>query len=140
MRFRRFALSLIVVHLLVLSSAFFAIPAVQAYTDVSVTAPDLGTDYVAASGLSNADPRILVAKIIRAAMGLLGIVAVVIVVIAGFDWMTAGGNDEKVGTAKKWLTTGIIGLIIILGAYSISNFVVKQLVNVTTAGDSSINP
>jgi len=39
--------------------------------------------------------------------------------------MTSGGNDEQVGKAKKILYTSIIGLIIILSAYSISNFVLK---------------
>ena len=65
-------------------------------------------------------------------MGLLGIVAVVIVLIGGFTWMTAGGNDEKVGEAKKWIFAGVIGLAIILSAYAIANFVIQNLVTATT--------
>jgi len=83
-------------------------------------------------GLSNTDVRITIARIIRVAMGLLGIVAVVIILIGGFTWMTAGGNDEKVGEAKKWIFAGIIGLAIILSAFAISTFVISSLITATT--------
>lgn len=81
-----------------------------------------------------------VANIIRVAMGLLGIVAVVIILIGGFTWMTAGGNDEKVGEAKKWIFSGVIGLAIILSAYAIASFVITNLVKVQNAGGGPINP
>lgn len=100
-------------------------------------APDLGIEYPAYSGLRNTDIRITVAKIIRAAMGLLGIVSIVIILIGGFKWMTAGGNEEQAGEAKKWIYSGVIGLAIILSAYAIANFVVNSLVNATTAGDAT---
>ncbi len=86
------------------------------------------------AGLGTKDLRITVAQIIRVAMGLLGIVAVVIVLIGGFTWMTAGGNEEKVAEAKKWIFAGIIGLAIILSAYAIANFVISKLVEATTSG------
>ena len=84
------------------------------------------------SGLGNSDIRITIARIIKVMMGLLGIIAVVIILIGGFTWMTAGGNEEKVGEAKKWIFAGIIGLAIILSAYAIATFVVSNLVNATT--------
>src|SRR3989344_2076303 len=93
---------------------------------------DLGIQYGAATGLGSTDVRTTVAKIIRVAMGLLGIVAVVIILIGGFTWMTAGGNEEKVGEAKKWIFAGIIGLAIILSAYAIASFVINQLVIATS--------
>ena len=85
-----------------------------------------------AIGLSSADVRVTVARIIRVAMSLLGIIAVVIILIGGFTWMTAGGNDEKVGEAKKWIFSGVIGLAIILSAYAIATFVINQLITATT--------
>ncbi len=85
------------------------------------------------AGLGTKDLRVTVAQIIRVAMGLLGIVAVVIILIGGFTWMTAGGNEEKVGEAKKWIFAGIIGLAIILSAYAIANFVITKLVDATTS-------
>ena len=103
----------------------------------TTAAPDLGIEYPAYSGLRNTDVRVTAAKIIRAAMGLLGIAAVVIILIGGFKWMTAGGNEEQGGEAKKWIYSGVIGLTIILSAYAIANFVVNSLVNATTAGDAT---
>ena len=90
---------------------------------------DLGIQYGSGTGLGTSDIRTVVAKIINVAMGLLGIVAVVIILIGGFTWMTAGGNEDKVGEAKKWIYSGIIGLAIILTSYAIARFVVSSLVS-----------
>ncbi len=103
----------------------------------TIGANDLGISYGQYTGLGSTDVRITIARIIRVAMGLLGIIAVVIVLIGGFTWMTAGGNEEKVGEAKKWIFAGIIGLAIILSAFAIATFVINNLVTATTAGDSS---
>lgn len=69
-----------------------------------------------------------IANIINVVLGFLGIVAVVIILIGGFIWMTAGGNEEKVGKAKKLLVAGIIGLAIILSAYVIARFVIDTYI------------
>lgn len=97
-----------------------------------VTPEALGLSYGAATGLGSTDVRTTIASIIRVAMGLLGIVAVVIILIGGFKWMTAGGNEEQVGEAKKWIFSGVIGLAIILSAYALASFVINQLVSATT--------
>lgn len=88
---------------------------------------DLGLDYAAQTGLSNQDIRITIANIIRIALGMLGLVAVVIVLWGGFMWMTAGGDENRVADAKKILINGFIGLVIILTSYAIVSFVVKNL-------------
>ncbi len=90
--------------------------------------PSVGTEL----GSSQQDLRITIARIIRTAMSLLGIVAVLIILYGGFIWMTAGGNDEGVSDAKKIITAGIIGLIIILTAYAIATFVINGLVTATS--------
>jgi hypothetical protein len=51
--------------------------------------------------------------------------------MGGFIWMTAGGNEEKVGKAKKMLVAGIIGLIIVVAAYAIARFAVGSIINAT---------
>jgi Type IV secretion system pilin len=93
---------------------------------------DLGLNYATAIGLGTQDVRTTVSNVIRAFMGLLGIVAVVIILLGGFKWMTAGGNEEKVSEAKKLIISGIIGLIIIMSAYAISQFVVNAIINGTS--------
>ncbi len=83
------------------------------------------------SGLGTKDIRDTIGSIINVFMGLLGTVAVVIILIGGFQWMTAGGNEEKVEKAKKMIGAGVIGLAVILAAYSITKFVIGSLVNAT---------
>ena len=83
-------------------------------------------------GLGDRDIRDTVASIINVALGLLGIIAVVIVIYAGFLWMTAGGSQDKIDDAKKWLSGGIIGMVIVLSAYAIASFIISSLMTATT--------
>ncbi|HOZ53200.1 MAG TPA: pilin [bacterium] len=81
--------------------------------------------------LGDRDPRTMVAQLINVVLTLLGIVAVVIVLLGGFKWMTAAGNEDKVSEAKKLLGAGVIGLVIILAAWGISRFILEQLMSAT---------
>lgn len=92
---------------------------------------DLGIEYGSLTGLGTRDLRETIAAIINVALSLLGIVAVVIVLIGGFTWMTAGGSEEKTGKAKQWIFGGTIGIAIILSAYAIARFVLRSLVEAT---------
>ena len=84
--------------------------------------------------LGSRDLRETVASIINVALSLLGTIAVVVVLIGGFFWMTAGGNDDQITKAKGWIFSGIIGLAIILSAFAISKFVLEKLVEATDLG------
>lgn len=84
-----------------------------------------------AIGLTTTDIRVTIANIIRIALGLLGTIALLIVLYAGFIWMTAGGEEEKVSRAKKMLTSAVIGLVIILTAFAIVSFVISRLLGAT---------
>lgn len=92
-------------------------------------------------GLPATDIRLVVANIIRIALGLLGIVALVLIIYAGYLWMTAGGNEDQIATAKKFLLNAVIGLAIILSAYAIVSFVISKLVGATTGegGEAGLN-
>lgn len=68
------------------------------------------------------DPRLTVVLIIRFLLNLIGIILVGLNVYAGYLWMTAGGNEEQITKAKGLLRNGVIGLIIVLSAYSITLF------------------
>ena len=72
-----------------------------------------------------------IADILNVLLGFLGIIAVVIILLGGFKWMTAGGEEEKVGEAKKLISAGIVGLIVILSAYAIARFVITNLTEAT---------
>jgi hypothetical protein len=80
-------------------------------------------------GLGSADLQETVIAIIQWILGLLGLVAVIMILIGGFKWMTAGGNEEKIESAKKLLTSAIIGLVIVLLAWAIVIFALGVLQN-----------
>lgn len=84
-------------------------------------------------GLASTDIRTTIARIVRQVMAFLGIITVLLMLYAGFLWMTAGGNDEQIGTAKKIMVAAVIGLAIILSAYGLANFVIQKLVVATAA-------
>ncbi len=78
-------------------------------------------------GLASTDIRVIIAQIIRVALSFLGIIFLVIVLYAGFQWMISGGNEQKIASAKGLLINGVIGLAIILSAYGITLFVMRML-------------
>ena len=94
----------------------------------------LGLSYAEGTGLTNQDIRFTIARIINISLSLLGIIVVVIIIYAGFEWMTAGGSEDKVSSAKQRIAYAVIGLAIILSAYAITNFVVKNLSQATGSG------
>jgi len=65
-------------------------------------------------------------------MGMAGILAVVIIMWAGFLWMTARGNAEQVTRAKDYMSGAIIGLVLALGSYTILSIVNPELVELKT--------
>lgn len=124
MNLRKYFLSTLLSLALVIGLGF-------AGTALGIDKDPLGLSYAEGSGLTNQDIRITVARIINISLSLLGVIVVVIIVYAGFEWMTAGGSEDKVADAKKRITYAIIGLAIILSAYAITNFVVKNLYQAT---------
>ncbi len=69
----------------------------------------------------------LIGKVIQALLGVVGVIFLVLTVYAGIMYMTAGGDPGKVEKAKKIIINSLIGLIIVIGAYAFTSFVVTQL-------------
>lgn len=90
-----------------------------------------GVECGQSSGLSDRDPRLIAGYIINVALSLLGIIFVALIVYAGFRWMTSAGNQDSIDTARKILFGAVIGLIVILVAYALSNFILEQLADAT---------
>lgn len=66
-----------------------------------------------------------ISSIINIVLSFLGIVFVALLILGGFNWMTAGGQENRVQEAKQTIKQAIIGLIIVLGSYVISYFIIK---------------
>ena len=71
------------------------------------------------------DVRYFMSNIIKAFLGLLGIIFLVLLVIAGYKYMMAQGNEDQVTEAKKQITQAIIGLVIVMSAYAITVFIIE---------------
>jgi hypothetical protein len=69
----------------------------------------------------------MIGRIIGVILGILGIILVFYIIQAGIMFMTAAGDATKVDKAKKIITQAVIGMVIIVMAYTISNFVIGQL-------------
>lgn len=104
---------------------------VSAVAECGVDDP-LGLDCAASTGLTNQDPRLVVGRIINVSLTLLGTIAVALIVYAGFLWMTAAGNDDQITKARGIIYAAVIGLVIILSAYAITNFIIGNIYKATT--------
>lgn len=77
---------------------------------------------------ANTPPRlscafIVIQNIINAALVLSAVVAVFLITYAAFQYVTSGGDKEKVDSARKRITFAIIGLVIIFMAFTAINFI-----------------
>lgn len=76
-------------------------------------------------------------KIINVVLGVLGVVAVAVVIYGGFLFLTAQGDPGKIKKGKDSITWGIIGLIIALLSWSIINFVLSSTMGAPAAQNST---
>jgi len=123
---RKLILILILSLVLFIGAAHFALAQVQPFGGGAQQ-----TIVQNALGLGAQDPRVTVAKIIRVALGFLGIIAIGLVLYGGWLWLTSGGDASKVERAKKLLISAGIGLLIILSAWGIVTFILSSLLSAT---------
>lgn len=121
-------LPIIVVSTLLFAGVLFSLAATPARADTY----GLG-DAAAQAGLKNKTvfgystvPGI-VGGFIKIALSFLGIVFFLLVLYAGFLWMTSMGSSEKVEQAKSIIEGAAIGLILVLASYAIATFVFTAL-------------
>lgn len=66
------------------------------------------------------------------AVGAIAILAVIMIMVAGFQWMAASGNATSISKAKGRISNSLVGLLLAVGAYSLLNFINPSLVNLRT--------
>lgn len=80
----------------------------------------------------------VIGRAINIVLGFLGIVLLCLFLYAGFLWMTAGGDEEKVKKAKSLILNAVVGYLIIGAAYALTGFVLDSLASVTNpAGEAA---
>ncbi len=78
------------------------------------------------------DIQEIVALVISVFLQFLGIIFVALIVMAGFNYMTSQGNEEKIEKALSQIKTGVIGLVIIMSAYAITTYMTDCVLDITT--------
>ena len=66
----------------------------------------------------------ILGTVIRVLLAIIGSIFIFFLFLAGQSWMRAGGNEEQIKNAKKRITSLVIGLIIIIAAYTASYWLV----------------
>lgn len=130
-QFRYFsrALILLIVTFCVLGFVTFVMPAAAQETSFE--------QFAQASTLPTDSIAIIVARVIRVALSVVGIIFVGLIIYAGFLYLLARGEPEPVKKAKKIFQQSIIGLIIIFSAYSIATFILNRLLEAAFRGTSA---
>jgi len=69
----------------------------------------------------------LVGMIIKYILGLVGTLSLLMFIWAGFMWLTAQGNPDKVKKGRDTMLWAIVGLIIVFSSYAILSYVFKVI-------------
>jgi hypothetical protein len=82
----------------------------------------------AALGLQDADLVEVATSLVNRMLGFVALIALITFVTSGFYYLTAGGNTERVDTAKKMVRQTIIGIALILVAFILTTFVFETII------------
>ncbi len=98
------------------------------FTFISLSLPvlaadDYGLSETGANLPQSTDLPSLIGKVLGSVLGFTGTIFFILVVYAGLMWMTAGGNEDRIKKARQILIAAIIGLVIVLSAYAITQFI-----------------
>jgi len=97
------------------------------HSSLAALDPNQLIDTIGTGTPTSTSPVDLVKNGINWAIGLIGFVAVVFLIVAGVKYITANGDEKKVEEAQKGITNSIIGLIICFLAVMIVNFVLEKV-------------
>ena len=82
------------------------------------------------NGMKNAsedDLGATIGRIISSVIGILGLACVIIIIIGGVQYMTSSGDSGKVKKAKDTILYGVIGMVICVLAFAITQFVIGAI-------------
>jgi len=77
--------------------------------------------------LSTKSVREIIESVVNWAAGIAALISALVIVIAGIMWATAGGDEDRQGSARKLLISGVIGLLIALAAFALTKVVTGLL-------------
>lgn len=72
--------------------------------------------------------------VVNVLLSFAGVIFMMLMVYAGYLWMTARGEEAKIDKAQNIIKSAVIGLIIAVGAYSITNLIVPTILGRVAGG------
>ena len=69
----------------------------------------------------------VIGGIIQFILGVIGVIFLIMLSIAGFKWLTSQGEEKKVGEALNLLNHSIYGLVITMSAYALTVFITNAI-------------
>ena len=72
--------------------------------------------------------QLIIGNVIKAALGIVGSIALLMMTYGGYRWLTAMGNSERVEKGKDTLIWATLGLVVIFGAYAVTSYIITKLV------------
>lgn len=133
-----------ILALVVLSLSLFFIPTIASAQDCTQSnltpqqALQCGAKDAGGKGQTPANAEESINKTIRSIINLfslaVGVIAVIMIMIGGFRYITSGGTAEKVSSAKTTILYAIIGLVIV----ALAQIIVKFVINETDTATSSV--
>ncbi len=75
-------------------------------------------------GSGNVDLPTVIGNIIKTILSFIGILFLILIIVSGIQWMTAGGNEDTVKKSKARIKNAIFGLAITIFAYAITYFII----------------
>lgn len=112
----------------IISGLFFFCHFANAQITYTTQTPDLAGSSIT-FGTNTRPLGEYIRKVYNYGVGITAILATVVLMIGGFQWIIAGGSGEKIGEAKAWITAALSGLVLALSSYMILNLVNPALVN-----------
>ncbi|MBI2050630.1 MAG: hypothetical protein HYT31_02395 [Parcubacteria group bacterium] len=88
----------------------------------------------------NPDLSQYIAGVYRLLIGLAAVFAVVMLIIAGYQWIMSGGGSDKISSAKKRIFGAAIGLMLALLSYVFLNAITPRLVALRLPDVSPVTP
>jgi len=119
----------ILAWLLIIFSLYACLPVLAASVDIDSQLKEAGETSGPFSSGNEFSLAEIVGYIIRAFFGILGMIFIILILTAGYNYMNARGDEERVDKALTTIRRAIIGLIITVGAYAIWAFVFERLFN-----------
>ena len=108
---------------------------------LAVSAQDADADYFpdqfqGGATVLNEDTGLIsiIAQLVNIFMGLLGMIAVILMLYGGFTWMTAQGDADKVKKAQQIIFTATVGIIVIFASWALATFAIDYIASSAVTG------